>query len=47
LQSKIVKGKTPEDLANTRLHPQIVAMLKAEAVRREAVRRTQCEAFAM
>ena len=46
LQSKSHKGKTPEDLAIAREHPHVAAMLKAEAVRREAVRRAQCVAFA-
>jgi len=40
-------GQTPEDVAILRQRPQIVAMLQAEPARREAVRRAQCEAFAM
>ena len=53
LLSKTIDGRTPEDMA--RQNPfsvagtslQIVAMLKAEMRRREAVRRAQCVAFAM
>ena len=47
LQAKTHDGQTAEDIATAFSHPQIAAMLKAEAERREAVRRAQCEAFAM
>jgi len=40
-------GETAQDLATTRSHVQIVAMLKAEPARREAVRTSKCVAFAM
>ncbi|KAJ1474297.1 hypothetical protein T484DRAFT_1832942 [Baffinella frigidus] len=40
-------GRTAEDLANANLHSRVVAMLRAETARREAVRRAQCVAFAM
>jgi hypothetical protein len=51
LQSRTDDGltprQTPEDVATAQQRPQIVAMLQAEAERREAVRRARCEAFAM
>ena len=47
LQSKTHDGRTAEDIATAQSNTEVVAMLKAEAVRREAVRRAQCEAFAM
>jgi len=47
LQSKTPDGRTAEDIATARSHPQIAAMIKAEAERREAVRRARREAFAM
>ncbi|KAJ1473739.1 ankyrin repeat-containing domain protein [Baffinella frigidus] len=40
--SKSDSGKTPEDLATMGSHPQVAAVLKAEAERR-----AKCEAFAM
>jgi hypothetical protein len=47
LQSRNNDGWTPEDLARVYSHPQVVAMLQAEALRREEVHRTRCVAFAM
>jgi ankyrin repeat protein len=40
-------GETAEDLATARSHIQIVAMLRGEARRREALRKAKCVAFAM
>jgi ankyrin repeat protein len=47
LQSTTDDGRTAEDIATARLHPQVAAMLKVEAERREAVRRARRMAFAM
>jgi hypothetical protein len=47
VQSRDNDGRTPEDWATARHYPPIAAMIQAEAVRREAVRRARCEAFAM
>jgi ankyrin repeat protein len=47
LQSKTNDGRSAEDIATQCSHPQVAAMLKAEAERREAARRARCEAFAM
>ena len=47
LQSKTNAGRTPEDAAIMRQNVQIAAMIRAEAARREAMRRAKCEAFAM
>ena len=40
-------GETAQDLATARSRLQVVAMLKAEPARREAVRTSRCVAFAM
>ena len=47
LQSTTIAGRTAEDAANMRHNVQIAALIKEEAERREALRRTKCEAFAM
>ena len=46
MQMRSNSGETPEDIATEQDHPQIAAMLQAEAVRREEMRRAQCVAFA-